>query len=157
MKLKYLIVPMLALAACGSLQAQTSDATPSSSPTHEGHWRHHDHWLWNKLNLTDAQKQQYTMRRVEMVRRFEKSVFVRSRPFAKDEQLTVEEKELGLIPKQPLLPGERILGTGAGELKSALTEMESQPQKDGAQRDTASQKNTAAQKDAPARQEAAAR
>jgi Spy/CpxP family protein refolding chaperone len=58
MKLKYLIVPMLALAACGSLQAQTSDATPSSSPTHEGHWRHHDHWLWNKLNLTDAQKQQ---------------------------------------------------------------------------------------------------
>jgi periplasmic protein CpxP/Spy len=58
MKLKYLIVPMLALAACGSLQAQTSEATPSSSPTHEGHWRHHDHWLWNKLNLTDAQKQQ---------------------------------------------------------------------------------------------------
>jgi Spy/CpxP family protein refolding chaperone len=58
MKLKYLIVPIFALAACGSLQAQTSDATPSSSPTHEGHWRHHDHWLWNKLNLTDAQKQQ---------------------------------------------------------------------------------------------------
>ena len=58
MKLKYLIVPIFALAACGSLQAQTSDATPSSSPTHEGHWRHHDLWLWNKLNLTDAQKQQ---------------------------------------------------------------------------------------------------
>jgi periplasmic protein CpxP/Spy len=58
MKLKYLIVPILALAACGSLQAQTSEATPSSSPTHEGHWRHRDHWLWNKLNLTDAQKQQ---------------------------------------------------------------------------------------------------
>jgi len=58
MKLKYLIVPIFALAACGSLQAQTSDATPSSSPTYEGHWRHHDHWLWNKLNLTDAQKQQ---------------------------------------------------------------------------------------------------
>ena len=58
MKLKYLIVPIFALAACGSLQAQTSDATPSSSPSYEGHWRHHDHWLWNKLNLTDAQKQQ---------------------------------------------------------------------------------------------------
>ncbi len=58
MKLKYLIVPIFALAACGSLQAQTSDATPSSSPTVERHWRHHDHWLWNKLNLTDAQKQQ---------------------------------------------------------------------------------------------------
>jgi Spy/CpxP family protein refolding chaperone len=58
MKLKYLIVPIFALAACGSLQAQTSDATPSSSPAREGHWRHHDHWLWNKLDLTDAQKQQ---------------------------------------------------------------------------------------------------
>jgi Spy/CpxP family protein refolding chaperone len=58
MKLKYLIVPIFALAACGSLQAQTSDATPSSSPAQEGHWRHHDHGLWNKLNLTDAQKQQ---------------------------------------------------------------------------------------------------
>ena len=86
------------------------------------------------------QKQYYTMHRVELVRRFEKSVFVRSRPFAKDEQLTVEEQELGLQPKQPLLPGERILGTGVGELKSALTEMESQPQKDGS-----------AQKDAPRR------
>jgi periplasmic protein CpxP/Spy len=58
MKLKYLIVPIFALAAFGSLQAQTSDATPSSSPTYEGHWRDHGHWLWKKLNLTDAQKQQ---------------------------------------------------------------------------------------------------
>jgi Spy/CpxP family protein refolding chaperone len=51
-------VPIFALAACGSLQAQTSDATPSPSPAVEGHWRHHGHWLWKKLNLTDAQKQQ---------------------------------------------------------------------------------------------------
>jgi Spy/CpxP family protein refolding chaperone len=58
MKLKYLIVPIFALAACGLLQAQTSDATPSPSPAVAGHWRHHDHWLWKKLNLTDAQKQQ---------------------------------------------------------------------------------------------------
>jgi len=58
MKHKYLLVPIIALAACGSLQAQTSEATPSSSPALEGHWRHHDHWLWKKLNLTDAQKQQ---------------------------------------------------------------------------------------------------
>ena len=58
MKLKYLLVPIIALAACGALQAQTSDATPSASPTHARHWRHHDHWLWKKLNLTDAQKQQ---------------------------------------------------------------------------------------------------
>jgi cobalt-zinc-cadmium efflux system membrane fusion protein len=81
---------------------------------------------------TDAQKQYYTMRRVELVRRFEKSVFVRSKPFGKDEGRTLEEEELGMLPKQPLLPGERILGTGVGELKSALLEKESQPPKEAA-------------------------
>lgn len=79
---------------------------------------------------SNAKKQEYTMRRVELVRRFEKSVFVRSRPFTKEEQLTNEEKELSMLPKQPLLPGERILGGGVGELKSALLDKESQPQKD---------------------------
>jgi membrane fusion protein, heavy metal efflux system len=83
---------------------------------------------------TDAQKQYYTMRRVELVRRFEKSVFVRSKPFGKDESRTLEEEELGMLPKQPLLPGERILGTGVGELKSALLEKESQPPKEAAAR-----------------------
>ncbi len=93
---------------------------------------------------TDAAKQYYTMRRVELVRRFEKSVFVRSRSLGKDEQLTAEEKELSMLPKQPLLPGERILGTGVGELKSALMEKESQPQKDApAQKETPAQKQAA--------------
>jgi cobalt-zinc-cadmium efflux system membrane fusion protein len=78
---------------------------------------------------TDAKKQYYTMRRVELVRRFEKAVFVRSKPFAKEEELTAEEREFGMLPKQPLLPGDRILSTGVGELKSALQEMESQPAK----------------------------
>ena len=90
------------------------------------------------LSQTDAAKQQYTMRRVELVRRFEKSVFVRSRSFGKDEELTAEEKELSMLPKQPLLPGERILGTGVGELKSALMEKESQPQKDAPAQETRS-------------------
>jgi cobalt-zinc-cadmium efflux system membrane fusion protein len=81
---------------------------------------------------TDAQKQHYTMRRVELVRRFEKSVFVRSKPYGKDEGRTLEEVELGMLPKQPLLPGERILGTGVGELKSAVLEKESQPSKEAA-------------------------
>jgi cobalt-zinc-cadmium efflux system membrane fusion protein len=81
---------------------------------------------------TDAPKQYYTMRRVELVRRFEKSVFVRSKPFGKGEGRTLEEEELGMLPKQPLLPGERILGTGVGELKSALLEKESQPPKEAA-------------------------
>jgi membrane fusion protein, heavy metal efflux system len=76
---------------------------------------------------TDAEKHYYTMRRVDLVRRFANTVFVRSKPFGPEEQLTAEEKELGMLPKEPLLPGQRILRTGVGELKSALAEQESRP------------------------------
>ena len=77
---------------------------------------------------TDAANQQYTMRRVELTNRFDKTVFVRSKPFAKGEECTPEEIELGMLPKQPLLPGERVLQSGVGELKTALVDRESQPQ-----------------------------
>jgi membrane fusion protein, heavy metal efflux system len=73
---------------------------------------------------TDAQKHYYTMRRVEVKHRFEKSVFVRSKPFQKDEgERTAEEADLALLPKQALLPGERLLDTGVGELKAALLDL----------------------------------
>ncbi len=78
---------------------------------------------------TDPTKQQYTMRRVQLTHRFEKTAFVRSKPFAKHEQLTPEEKELGLLPKEPLRPGDRILRSGVGELKAALLDLESRPAK----------------------------
>ena len=61
MKLKYFLVPVIAFVTCATMQAQTSDATASPSPEsdHQDHWRHHHHaWIWNKLNLTDAQKTQ---------------------------------------------------------------------------------------------------
>jgi Spy/CpxP family protein refolding chaperone len=59
MKLTHLITPIIAMVACGSLQAQTPDATPSpdSSFSQHGHGRHHHAWIWRKLNLTDTQKQ----------------------------------------------------------------------------------------------------
>lgn len=76
---------------------------------------------------SDAQKHQYTMRRVELTRRFEKSVFVRSKPFRKQEEQRTAESEFGMLPRQPLLPGERLLATGVGELKAALQERESLP------------------------------
>jgi Spy/CpxP family protein refolding chaperone len=63
MKFKYIFVPMLALVACGTLQAQTADTTPPATPGqgefHHG-WHHHRHgaWVWKKLNLTDEQKAQ---------------------------------------------------------------------------------------------------
>ena len=82
---------------------------------------------------TDPEKQNYTMRRVELTNRFDKTVFVRSKPFAKGEELTPEEAELGMLPKQPLLPGDRILESGVGELKIALADRESQPQNKSAE------------------------
>ena len=63
-----------------------------------------------------------------MTNRFDKTVFVRSKPFAKGEELTPEEIELGMLPKQPLLPGDHVLQSGVGELKTALVDRESQPQ-----------------------------
>jgi cobalt-zinc-cadmium efflux system membrane fusion protein len=74
---------------------------------------------------TDAAKHYYTMRRVQLTHRFDKTVFVRSNPFTKAEQRTSEEEELGILPREPLRPGERILQTGVGELKAALIDKES--------------------------------
>lgn len=78
----------------------------------------------------DPTKPYYTMRRVKLEHRFEKTAFVRSKPFDKREQLTAEEKEQGFLPLEPLRPGERILRTGVGELKAALLDLESRPAKD---------------------------
>jgi cobalt-zinc-cadmium efflux system membrane fusion protein len=84
---------------------------------------------------TDAAKQHYTMRRVQVTQRFERTVFVRSAPIPKDEQLTSAEAEEGLLPKEALRgpttdrPGERIIQSGAGELKAALLNLKSQQEK----------------------------
>jgi cobalt-zinc-cadmium efflux system membrane fusion protein len=70
----------------------------------------------------------YTLRRVEVVRRFDKTVFVHSK-FAdgKDEQpLTPEEKEKGLLPRQTLKPGEKVITSGVLELKKVLEDRESE-------------------------------
>jgi cobalt-zinc-cadmium efflux system membrane fusion protein len=82
---------------------------------------------------TDAAKQYYTMRRVELTHRFDKTVFVRSKPFNKAEQLTPEDEELGMLRKEPLRSGERVLQTGVGELKAALLDKESE--RNGSQAD----------------------
>jgi cobalt-zinc-cadmium efflux system membrane fusion protein len=72
---------------------------------------------------------QFTMRRVQLTHRFDKTVFVRSKPFAKEEQPTTEEKELGILSREPLRPGERLIQSGVGELKAALLDKESAPEK----------------------------
>jgi cobalt-zinc-cadmium efflux system membrane fusion protein len=76
---------------------------------------------------TDPAKHYYTMRRVELTQRFDQTVFVRSKPLPGDARHPSEEAELGILPVAPLLPGERILQTGVGELKAALLDKESEP------------------------------
>ena len=51
-------------------------------------------------------------------------MFVRRTPIPKEEQLTASEAEEGLLPKEPLRPGERVFMAGAGELKAALLDLE---------------------------------
>jgi membrane fusion protein, heavy metal efflux system len=74
---------------------------------------------------TDAAKHYYTMRRVEISERFEKVAWVRSKLFNNDDR-TSEDKELGLLPKEPLGAGTRVLQTGVGELKAELLDKESE-------------------------------
>jgi membrane fusion protein, heavy metal efflux system len=71
-----------------------------------------------------ADSREFTMRRVEVMQHFDKTVFVRSTPIPEQEQLTAEEAENRLLPKQPLLPGERVLVSGALEIKAAIVDLE---------------------------------
>jgi cobalt-zinc-cadmium efflux system membrane fusion protein len=77
---------------------------------------------------TDPVQPHYILRRVQLTHRFEKTAFVRSTPIPKAEQRTPEEAELGVPPKEPLHPGERVLTTSVGELKATLLDMESKTQ-----------------------------
>jgi cobalt-zinc-cadmium efflux system membrane fusion protein len=71
----------------------------------------------------------FTMRRIQVTHRFERSVFVRSTPIPRAERMTAQEAEEGLLPSEPLRPGERVLLSGAVELKAAVMELESRPEK----------------------------
>jgi cobalt-zinc-cadmium efflux system membrane fusion protein len=78
---------------------------------------------------TDHAKPQYTMRRVQVSHRFEHTVFVRTKPIPKEEKIAAQEAEEGLLPEEALTPGDWVLQSGAGELKAALLNLESQPEK----------------------------
>jgi cobalt-zinc-cadmium efflux system membrane fusion protein len=75
----------------------------------------------------DAAKHEFTMRRVQVTHRFDRRVFVRSTPIPKDEQLTAREAEEGLLPKEPLHSGERVLTAASVELKAVVVDRESRP------------------------------
>jgi cobalt-zinc-cadmium efflux system membrane fusion protein len=68
---------------------------------------------------TNAKKNQFTMRRVNVVYRFENSAFVSCANLPKEKQRNPEEEQ-GLLPKEPLHVGDRVILRGAVELKAAL-------------------------------------
>ena len=74
----------------------------------------------------DPAKAEYTMRRVEVVRRFERTAYVRSRLPTSDRGQPPEEKGQGLLPRQALRPGERVLTAGILELKKELEDREAE-------------------------------
>jgi cobalt-zinc-cadmium efflux system membrane fusion protein len=71
----------------------------------------------------------FTMRRVHVTNRFERTVFVRATPIPEAERRTAQEAEEGLLPKEPLRPGELVLVSGAVELKAKMLELEARPTK----------------------------
>jgi cobalt-zinc-cadmium efflux system membrane fusion protein len=68
----------------------------------------------------DASKPHFTMRRVEITHRFDRTAFVRSKLPQGRPALTAEEKAEGLLPREPLKEGDRVLTTGVLELKKEL-------------------------------------
>jgi cobalt-zinc-cadmium efflux system membrane fusion protein len=71
---------------------------------------------------TDPKKPVYTMRRVQVTNRFDRTAYVCSVPMSKDEDRAAGEDPQASLPKEPLREGERVLTTGALELKAALAE-----------------------------------
>jgi hypothetical protein len=68
----------------------------------------------------DPKKSIYTMRRVQVTNRFDRTAYMRSIPVTKDEEHAPGEDGQPSPPTEPLLEGERVLTTGAMELKAAL-------------------------------------
>jgi cobalt-zinc-cadmium efflux system membrane fusion protein len=68
---------------------------------------------------TNPKEPVFTMRRVQVTNRFEKTAYVRSVPVTKDETRAAEEGTV-FLAADPLGAGERVLTSGALELKTAL-------------------------------------
>jgi len=72
----------------------------------------------------DPARADYTLQRVDVVDRFGKTLFLRSKPFAKGEERSPQESEKGLLPKQAVSPGARLVRSSLAELKAALEDRE---------------------------------
>jgi cobalt-zinc-cadmium efflux system membrane fusion protein len=63
----------------------------------------------------EPSKQEFTLRRVEVTERRDDKVLVRSTAIAQEKPLTAAQAEQGLLPKEPLRRGERVLVHGTSE------------------------------------------
>ncbi len=68
----------------------------------------------------DPKKAVYTLRRVLVTHRFDRTAFVRSKLSPAQQKLTAEEREHGLLTPGPLRPGERVILSGVLELKKEV-------------------------------------
>jgi cobalt-zinc-cadmium efflux system membrane fusion protein len=77
----------------------------------------------------DPGRHRFTMRRVDVTHRFDRTVFVRATPIPSAQQRTAREAEERLLTKEALRPGERVLMAGSVELKAVVLDLESRPAK----------------------------
>ena len=66
---------------------------------------------------------EYTMRRVQVTRRFEETAYVHNELTAEDRKANAEDQKQGLPPRQALAADDQILTAGVLELRSALEDM----------------------------------
>ena len=74
----------------------------------------------------NADKNEYTMRRVVITHRFENRVFVRTELSEREKKLSSEDEEQGLMPKGTLQRGDRVIMSGLLELKKELEDLEAE-------------------------------
>jgi len=77
---------------------------------------------------SDPNEPVFTLRRVQVTNRFEHTAYVRSTPIPA-EKASDENSQSSLPPKEPLAIGERVLTAGVLELKTALSEKQSEGSK----------------------------
>jgi cobalt-zinc-cadmium efflux system membrane fusion protein len=75
---------------------------------------------------TDPNEPVYTMRRVEVTNRFDRTAYVRSVLMTKDALPAAGDGRQPSLPTEPLREGDRVLTTGALELKTALQNKQSE-------------------------------
>jgi cobalt-zinc-cadmium efflux system membrane fusion protein len=75
---------------------------------------------------TDPDKPVYTMRRVQVTNRFERTAYVLSVSAKHDEESAAAQDGQPCLSTEPLHVGERVLTAGALELKTALENMRSE-------------------------------